>query len=679
MLAARKDILLMQGGVVRGSMINKFRPPDVELGKKDDDHKFKPARRHNGVFPFRWRRKRVLVVVLGLVLFSVVMHFSRSSPGDKERITANPFSYTKPSSDPAADDESRWDIREPAGAPPGMRAPRQGEATPHTFDGAFKFYRLARSLRGAAHTDGYRKVNRNVLFAMSSLQSAATLIPLACEMAKWNRNWVHAAFLGREDIPLNDILDINGVDRKTCAAIWHDARPDYTEYSSDERAEASVQSALTHIQSFLHPQVAIVDDAVSEDAFFTAGVRNRTDVLDIPLIQVPKDKSEDYTWMTRLDAGSLSNWHTPTVDILVQVPPDSSSVLHLLKSIAEADYAGFALPRITLELPTDLDPTVQRVLEAFHWPPHAAHRSSQLVLRRRIHAPRPTQEDAAIRFLELFYPATHNNHVLLLAPTAQLSPMYFHYLRYTLLEYRYSSFGLDDSSAPMGVSLELPSQLVDGKTPLIPPAPKDMHDERYTQLADVKAVPFLMQAPNAHAALFFGDAWTEWHSFLSERVTMHHRAKKGVSKAKLVSETLPSWAEYMLEFMRARGLLFDGAKISPIKVAVAAAKYRTSFMEEVGGCKVPKGKRRKVVKGSARDLFCFGDEGAGDWEDDWVLAEETAAETAGGIKSSGVQEVGKTAPAAVSTWSGQGAVVATPSPTSATRLAAKLAGGVHDV
>ena len=90
--------------------------------------------------------------------------------------------------------------------------------------------------------------------------------------------------------------------------------------------------AMQHISSFLHPQAAIIDDSVSEDQFFVRGMRTKTGVLKMPLIEVPKDRLEDFAWVSRLDAGSLRHWHDPTVDILIQVPPDSSSVLRLLKS-----------------------------------------------------------------------------------------------------------------------------------------------------------------------------------------------------------------------------------------------------------------------------------------------------------------------------------------------------------
>lgn len=684
----------MQGGVVRGSFISKFRPPDVELGKrdddgqskKDDDHQFKPARRG---FSLRWRRKRVLVVLLGIVVLSVVMHYTGSSTGEKKSVHANPFAYRPPPRDPAHD-APRWnEIREPTGAPPGMRAPSRGEPTPHAFAGAFKFYRLARSLRGAAHTDGYRRANRNVLFAASSLQSAATLIPLACEMGRRDRNWVHLALLGRADIPLDDVLALNGVDGEACPVLWHDARPDYSEWSTDERAEASVQSALTHMQSFLHPQVAIVD-AAEPDAFFTAAVRNRTDAFGLARIEVPPGKSDDVAWMTRLDARALADWHTPTVDVLVHVPPDSSSVLHLLASLQRADYAGLGCPRLTLDLPASLDASVSRALETFAWPPtSSSHSASQLVLRRRIARP-ATQDSAAIAFLESFYPATPDAHVLVLDPAVQLAPVYFHYVKYALLAHRYAATRDD---AVMGVSLELPALLVDGITPLKPPQTVDVQSGPSQGVHG--GVPFAMQAPNPHASLFFGDMWAEWHDFLGRRVSPNKGKTKGVTRAKLVSETLPSWTEYMLEFMRARGgfvlypattskeklasvhtalanppeefatesspedpflrappssshpkiseppllgrdpihhslpqdadlptlqnlpqLLYNGHKVDPSSVAVIAAKYRKEFMLDVGGCVVPEGKRRRIVPGSAADMFCFGDEGPEEWEDD---------------------------------------------------------------
>lgn len=551
----------LQEGIIRSSMLGKtLLPGDEELGKKDDDHRHAPARRAGYTgwkHTFRWRRRRNLLVLVGVVLVYVLFSSTRGDVqglGDDQRFPLGRPSVPSSSTyeKPVAEND------EPTGPPPGIQKPRSGNAVSHTYGGQVRFYRLAKSLRPAAsRTSGYEQRNRNIVYAVSGLKSVATLLPMICEMSTWSRNHVHVAFMGREDIPVEDLLEINGIDKAKCPATWHDARPDYMEYSSDTRAELGVQGAMMHINSFLHPQAVIMDDSLTEDMFFIRGIRAKSTALKIPVIEVPKNRVNDFYWITRLDAGSLRNWHTPNVDILIQVPPDSSSVLRLLKSIKEADYSGLKHPRITLELPADLDQSVKQHVEKFIWPPHndGPDAESGLIIRRRIANIRATQEDAAIRFLELFYPtSTSNSHLLLLSPQAQLSPQYFHFIKYTLLEYKYSTFGEDDNGNLMGVSLELPPTRLDGKTALTPPTLGDMHTGRYQKLYPrTKSAPFLWQAPNSHATLFFGNKWAELHSFLSDRVLKHQKSIKPIARSKLISETLPSWTEYMLEFMRARG------------------------------------------------------------------------------------------------------------------------------
>ncbi|ORY18379.1 hypothetical protein BCR34DRAFT_554121 [Clohesyomyces aquaticus] len=692
-------------------------PSDEELGKKDDDHK--PRTPGQGpswaiLKTLRFRRRRIAMALVGLYLVYLFVHNIPNLGEENGRNRPYGGRFAMPNMDNGV--PAQPDDEEPKGPPPGAKAPKDGSHAARNYNGQIRFYRLADSLHASSHTMGYRSTNRNVLFAISNLKSASTLLPMICDMSKWSRNWVHAAFMGREDIPLDDLLQINGIDKDKCPAIWHDARPDYTEYSSELRAEGSVKAAMTHINSFLHPQVTIIDDSISEDPFFVRGIRAKAKMLTIPIIEVPKDGADNFMWITRLDAGSLRSWHIPTVDIVVQAPSGASGgVMQLLKSIAKADYGGLKPPRLTIELPSDLDDSMKRFLESFVWPPPNPNdllAANQLTLRRRITNQRTNQEESSIKFLELFYPtSTVHSHVLLLSPQVQLSPLYYHYIRYALLEYKYSAYGEMDRDNIMGISLELPTTLLDGKTALKSPQSKDMHATRYTEDFDnVPNAPFLWQAPNSHAALFFGDKWAELHSFLTNRIAKQRETRKASAKPKLVSETMPAWTEYMLEFMRARGyslfypstltsesfatvhnelyhppeefaptpskvaneeiyspppkhpyepfltadsppppprktelpvvplarplhlaipfdgdlpelphlpyLLYDGEMIKPENASSRAITYANEFRESVGGCKIPEGKHRKVSWGSAKDLFCFGDEDENDWEDD---------------------------------------------------------------
>jgi len=222
----------LQKGMIRGSMLGKTRlSGDEELGKKDDDHKYIPARPSawsSWTSSFRWRRRRNLLIVLGLFLVFMI-HRSWDALDASNELRRYPL--RKPTLTTATYEKPSFKDDEPTGPPPGIQRPRAGEATPHTFGGQIRFYRLASTLRpSASHTGGYQKRNRNILFAISSLKSASALLPMICEMSTWSRNHVHAAFMGREDIPLEDLLEINGIDKSGCPAVWHDARPDYTEY-----------------------------------------------------------------------------------------------------------------------------------------------------------------------------------------------------------------------------------------------------------------------------------------------------------------------------------------------------------------------------------------------------------------------------------------------------------------
>ncbi|OCK83699.1 hypothetical protein K432DRAFT_290584 [Lepidopterella palustris CBS 459.81] len=686
-------------------------PSDEELGKRDDDHKPRRAPLSSILkAPLRWRKRRILLTLVGIYLLYVFIHNIATDSGKKMgRVPGSKI--TVPIGRTTLQTQT-----EPVGPPPGIKSAKDEAAPPpQTYNGQVRFYKLAVSLHGAATTLGWRHMNRNVLFAISSLKSASVLLPMVCEMARWNRNYVHVAFMGRDAIQLDDLLEINGIDKEKCDVYWHDARADYSEYSSNIRAEGSVAAAMNHIHSFLHPQVAIIDDTVQEDAFFVRGMRAKAKEQNLPIIEIPKDGSENFMWITRLDSGSLRSWHQATIDILIHAPLDSSgSLIRLFKSIQRADYTGLKPPRLIVELPTSLDPPTQQYLEHLEWPPSTQDSplaSNEIVLRHRISSQRTSPEEASIRFLESFYPANPaSSHVLLLSPQAQLSPLYYHYLKYNLLEFKYSSYSADQSGNLLGISLDLPPHLLDGISPLKAPRPADMNNAIYHTTKGVSSVPFLWQAPNSNAALYFGDKWIELHSFLTSRMAAEHLKSKTAPRAKIVSEFVPAWMEYVLEFMRTRGysllypgtisgenlvtihnelyhlpeefmtpstpkekgmeaeppelteqpfltdasppappdnyepplvppsrplhsalpfdgdlpeiphlpyLLHTGESLPPENVTIVAETFATKFRLEVGGCKpVPEGKRRKIIPGSARDLFCSGDDNENDFEDE---------------------------------------------------------------
>ncbi|KAI9752326.1 MAG: hypothetical protein M4579_005669 [Chaenotheca gracillima] len=522
----------------------RFFPRDEELGKRNDDHRPGDS---SALLPgwslpwrsaFRVRRRRGLIIFCAVVVLYLFVKGITFSPNggssDGSGLPPPPI---------------------PVGPPPReSKAPEVQDAAEdeHYYSGPIKFFKLPLSLRSVASTMGYRPVNRNVMFAAASLKSAGVLIPMACEMARWNRNHVHFVLQGREDLSLDAVKEINGVG-PDCDVFWHDARPDYAPYSSDLRLKVTITAALDHMETYTHPQAVIIDGSGQEEDLFKDAIHDKARALGKTVVALPRNAGQNMMWITRLDSGSLKAWDKVELDILIHVPSDSlGNLKRLLKSLRSADYFSSPLPRLTIELPSIVDVPTRQYLEEFRWPPPvegAGHHASQLTIRHRIPHHMISSEEASTRFFESFYPADpSNSHVLVLSPNTQLSPLYYHYLKYTLLEYKYASYRSEAYNSIFGIALDLPEYHLDGETPFSPPkgAP-----ELSMQSDSGRTGAFLWQAPSSNA-VYFGSSWMVLHDFLRNRFEAQHTRKVELSP-QLVGPKQPPWTNNLLELMRLKG------------------------------------------------------------------------------------------------------------------------------
>lgn len=240
---------------------------DEELGKKDDDHK--PVKSVGQGRPSSWQPARVpprrslkrlgLVFVVAVLVYLFVRNIPVLGPDDRMR---RPIYTSSQSGPPSRLYPPR---HRDAMHPPDPAAQAQTQTVPvktagRTFNGPIKFNNLGSSLQAIANTRGGQANNRNVLFAAASLRSAATLLPMACQMAAGLKSYVHFALLGRSSIDMKQLWEINGID-KSCVIVFHgmidphrichlaecdladqlpDARPDYAGISLDARLEKAV-------------------------------------------------------------------------------------------------------------------------------------------------------------------------------------------------------------------------------------------------------------------------------------------------------------------------------------------------------------------------------------------------------------------------------------------------------
>ncbi|KAK2746355.1 hypothetical protein FQN57_003237 [Myotisia sp. PD_48] len=518
---------------------------DEELGKKDDDHDPTNSRfvLPSIYLPSRLvpRRRRILPIIAGLILLYILF---KHAPRGRTDISDTPILP-----------ETHFTLYdEPTGAPP---LP-EGDERPHSqhyYDGPVKFYQLAKSIYSLDSMRTYDRGYDLVLFAAADLGCVSDLLPLACAMGLRGLNKVHLAVMGWDEVPLDKIKKLNGYNSSDCPVIWHDARPDYAPWSTEFRMVKSVKTALGHLHDILRPGI-VITRASEDHAFFEDGIRTTISRMGMTHINLPK-RASNFKWIADLDSSSLAAWENLQLEILVIVSPRSSGPFRkLIGSLRKADFMGVA-PGLTIELPEDIDPLLMEFLKYFNWPPHTNRHD--FTLRHRIHPSTLTEEEAAIRTFDALYPKDPRySHVLVLSPQVELAPSFYHFLIYSVLKYKHSSAPEYATDQLLGISLELPSSLpLDGNPVPIPDAllnpPISVEDGK-------EHIPTLLsQVPNSHSALYFGDKWREFQSFLARRLDPALRSKQQ-KRPKIISKLFPSWMEYMLELMRARGyyMLYPG-------------------------------------------------------------------------------------------------------------------------
>ncbi|KAL4919755.1 armadillo-type protein [Aspergillus aurantiobrunneus] len=499
---------------------------DEELGKKDDDHRPK-THPHQRWQPKSWkppqRRRALLVSLIICPLYILFTNMPTNIPPGRDQLKSRlpPSQHVMP------------DTPLPPGSSESDPPPRGESDTSNEYDLSFQNL-------------GAKSSSSATVFAAATLDSVSDLIPLACRMASQKLDTVHFVLMGRDNVSIEGIQRVNGLDRVDCPVNWHDARVDYAQWSTDSRLERAIATVLTHIQAYLKPQ-ALVTQRENMEENFSRGMRKTQD-LQIPHIVLPH-AAKELMWMAALDSDSLRVWNDVHVEFLIYAAPGSAgSLIRLIRSLEHADLLGLS-PSLTIELPSRVDPELLRFLNKMHWP---SNTSSKFTVRRRIQSHKMSPGEASVRAVEAYYPRNPDlSHVLVISPDTELAPSFYHYLMYTMLKHRHS---IRPSMLPpklMGISLELPSS---GLTDVEPFKPPDIENTQFLNRNAPETLPlFLWQAPSSNAALYFGDKWAELHSFLGCRLAAEEAGAETPLDENVVSKRYPAFMELLLELLRVKG------------------------------------------------------------------------------------------------------------------------------
>ncbi|KAK3948451.1 hypothetical protein QBC32DRAFT_381371 [Pseudoneurospora amorphoporcata] len=559
-----------------------------ELGKKDDDHKrnkvptIRSSHWNAARIPPRKTLKRLAIALTVAVFVYLFIHnIPTDNPiRDHRHPVYRPAPAQHPSNAPSVpklNPDRPWKPpAKPETVKPNPKPVSEVDIKPVSdlgYNGPITFPNLAVSLQAIFETHGTSPTNKNILFAASSLKSAAKLLPMACQMGTELRSYVHFALMSRSDIDMEELQAINGIDQ-SCQIIFHDARLDKSTESTKTRLSKGVSRAFHHIQTYMHPQAVLVDASGEEEEYFLVAARAQASEEGFPVIELPEGAQKRLGWMTKLDSASLAAWNKVNVEILVYASAGTSgSLIRLLKSLLAADFTACAVPHLTIELSHDIDAATTQFLQNFQWPPARAYNPShvrQLTLRHRIPRKSLTEEESSVRFLESFWPANQHSHVLVLSPNTEVSRNFYHYLKYALLEYSYSVPATMQQwdSRLLGISLELPSthpsdSLKPSSPPLTSKKATGAQQKQQQKKTPTNNTPFLWQAPGSNAILYSGQKWTELHKLVSKSLEFVHQEQQQHATStnpalaffaqKQISKHYPSWLEHALRLARVRG------------------------------------------------------------------------------------------------------------------------------
>jgi hypothetical protein len=194
---------------------------------------------------------------------------------------------------------------------------------------------------------------------------------------------------------------------------------------------------------------------------------------------------------------------------------------------------------LTISMEQTADFATSSLLSGFAWP-HGPYN-----LRRRI-----ILGGLMPAIVESWYPTNNHSYGIFLEDDVEVSPLFYAWLKFTVLRYRYSSAQKNQATRLFGVSLYQPKNIElrpEGRQPF------DAHI-LFEELALPLDTPYLSQVPCSWGAVYFPEIWREYHEYLAIRLSEVSLEIGDVVVPDLRSNRWPrSWKKYFNELVYLRG------------------------------------------------------------------------------------------------------------------------------
>lgn len=258
-------------------------------------------------------------------------------------------------------------------------------------------------------------------------------------------------------------------------------------------------------------------------------------------------------------------WNTFDIKIMITTDKKPHALARLLNSATNAHYLGDKVD-LTILMDQTTDQVTQALSNNYKWKKGAKS------VRHRI----ATTPKTPI-FVESWYPASNDEYAIILNNDIELSPMFYIWAKYAILQYRYASF----SDQLFGVSLYSPQILETD------PSGRRLFNASQTVQDDA----YMMQLPSYSGAVYFPEHWREFHDYITARmVDINGFEMQEVIVPNLrSSEWERSWRKYFEEliYLRSYVMLYPTHSLSTVHLELKKKALREQFKDAISLYTVP--------------------------------------------------------------------------------------------
>ncbi|KAG2206933.1 hypothetical protein INT46_005453 [Mucor plumbeus] len=403
-----------------------------------------------------------------------------------------------------------------------------------------------------------------ILFYVDSNQDFEHLAPLICKFESKEEIDLHVvtsgSLRGLSDQQIRSSLpSLCGYDDFPTRVIVHDLS--MLHESTDWNLVNDVLHRLTRILSVVRP-VLMIHTLENELAISVDAVSK---IVNVPSIYLPTQDISHVTWMTELSLDTLSKWNSFDIKIMITTDKKPHALARLLNSATNAHYLGDKVD-LTILMDQTTDKVTQTLVNNYNW------KKGLKNIRHRI----ATSPKSPI-FVESWYPASNHEYAIILNNDVELSPMFYIWAKYAILQYRYESF----SEQLFGISLYSPQILE-----------TDPSGRRLFNASNlVQGNAYLMQLPSYAGAVYFPEHWREFHDYITARTAdINGFEMQEIAIPNLrSSEWDRSWRKYLEEliYLRSYVMLYPTSSLSTIHLELKKKALREQFKDAISLYNVP--------------------------------------------------------------------------------------------